>query len=46
LLAGIAAGLCILERTHEGSPAKVAANVMDRAAIAAPRGATWYAPWR
>jgi len=46
LLAGVAAGLCILERTYQGPPAKAVANVADRAAIATPRGAAWFSPWR
>jgi hypothetical protein len=46
LLAGVAAGLCMLERTYQAPPAQVVANVADRAAIATPRGTTWFSPWR
>jgi hypothetical protein len=46
LLAGVAAGLCVLERTYQSPSPKAAAKVADRALYAAPRGATWFSPWR
>jgi hypothetical protein len=46
LLAGVAGGLCVLERTYQSPSPKAAAKVADRALYATPRGATWFSPWR
>jgi len=42
LLAGTAAGLCILERTYQGAPVEAA----DGTVRMTPQGATWFSPWR